>query len=156
MAEDKKKVKFIRKGGKVIPIKSKGGSSGGKARRKDSGMDLRKKGSRKNMKKGDVSSIYKKHGRKRTAGERAKGAAVGGVVGGAVGFHAGVLAGIATDLITKKANIGKIAGITALGLGALGIASGASGSGKVMSNRKYNKELGLKLAKRRKKQNTGF
>lgn len=153
MAEMKKDskgrpVKFIRVRGRIVPIRS------------DQGVDLRsnrpaaysggKKGSNQVMK--DVQDIYKKHGREMNTKERVKSGVGVGIVGAAFGGAVGAALGGAVKAVTKtKGNIGKLsASLAAISGLAAGYAAYNSKS-KVLSNKKFNKEFGKKIAGRLKK-----
>jgi uncharacterized membrane protein YebE (DUF533 family) len=136
-------VKFIRVKGRVVPIRDNG--KAGQKKRKDGGRDLRSAPGH-NMK--DVHEIFDKHGRAPTTKERVKSAAMFSVVaGGALGFGATMASVLINRRSATKALVGGAAAGTALA------AYGAySSNAKVMSNRKWNKELG----KRKAKGTTGF
>ena len=130
-----KKVKFIRKNGKVIPIRSGGG------------VDLRSKSGRNAAYGNDfknIGKIYKKHGKRPTKGERIKGAAKGAFVGSIFALPAIALAAMSTTKKCKAIGYGLTGIITGL------VAMAGSSDSKTMSKRKFNKKLGKLSAKQLK------
>lgn len=144
-------VKFIRKNGKVIPIKA---GAGGQKLRKDKGVDLRVKGQNKYDRK-LVSQTYEKYGKKATTGQKFKDAVGLGLIGGWLGGMAGGAAGVLTHVATKgKVNVvGKAAAAGAAALGGTLVYGSATQKAKRLSNRQFNKKYGQALAK---KGSTGF
>jgi len=165
-------MKFIRKNGRIIPIKEKG-EKGGKApaKRKDGGVDLRKSGARRNQTIEDIRAASKeaqKHSRPVPAGHRAKRSVAMGIFGASAGTLIGMggaavgmtALGVAAKVL-KKPGLMKhtesillaSGGVGATLVGGLGAYAGASSKGE-FHNRQYNKAIGKRLANKRNKART--
>jgi len=143
-------VTFIRKKGKIIPIRKRKGAQEKKKKRKLTAkdLDLRKKETRSKLSfKKDIAPVFKKFGRQRkpkekrrlTAGLTIAGATVGGAIGAGVAFT--------KSLFNKKSK----AGLIGAGAGALlGLVGGITDKTKVVSKRKLNREIKRNLARRLK------
>jgi hypothetical protein len=148
MADNQGNVRFIRRGGKVIPIREKSGSSSAKPKRK-APADARKISSREMIKASDVyEKAAKKHGRDYTKKERVGNAARFGAVLGTGGAATGFLIGAASVGPGPNGSITKASyKLGAKGALVLGAGLGALGAARAYAEkRKRNHKAGDKAA----------
>lgn len=130
-------MKFIRKNGRIIPIKDKGESS-------SSNKQKEPKITKKEYLKAS-SEVFKKNAKDAPMSNRIALGAFGAMIGGSFGLVAG---GITAGLTKSKHGGKMIAGGALIGATAMGALLG--GKRKVMNSKEYDKKLTNKLNKIRK------
>lgn len=142
-----KNIKFIRKNGRIIPIKLNGANESQKF--KKSNHTDQPNISKKEYLKAS-SDIMKKHGKDRTMSSRIS----SGFFGAGIGAGIGIAAGAGLSILAAKTGIGSkhtgkiMVGSALAGAGFMGKVM--SSKGKVIESKKYDKLLTNKLNKIRK------